>query len=141
VIARQEEWLRQLEHSEPHAVGIVEAALLLEAGVGRRFDKLVVVTCRPEQKAGRFAQRQNLDLATAEAEVARRQAAQWPDSEKMAAADYIIDNSGSPEDFRAGVERIFAELKSLTQKTGQQNSQPRADSSLEPGPPGRPQKI
>jgi dephospho-CoA kinase len=122
-------------------VGIVEAALLLEAGVGRRFDKLVVVTCRPEQKAGRFAQRQNLDIATAEAEVARRQAVQWPDSEKIAAADYIIDNSGPPEDFRAGVQRVFAELKSLAQKPGQHDSQPRADPSLGPGPPGKPQKV
>ena len=115
VIARQEDWLRQLEQAEPRAVGIVEAALILEAGVGRRFDKLVVVTCRPEQKGVRFAQRQGLAPATAQAEVSRRQAAQWPDSEKIAAADYIIDNSGALEDTRDQVKRVYAELKKLAE--------------------------
>jgi dephospho-CoA kinase len=115
VIARQEDWLRQLDEAEPKAVGIVEAALILEAGVGRRFDKLVVVTCHPEQKAVRFAQRQGLDLATARADVNRRQAAQWPDSEKVAAADYIIDNSGALDDTRTQVKQVFAELKRLAE--------------------------
>ena len=45
-----------------------------------------MVTCRPEQKAARFAARQ---------EVERRQAAQRSDEEKIRAADYVIDNSGS----------------------------------------------
>jgi dephospho-CoA kinase len=115
VIKRQENWLSQVEQAEPKAVAVVEAALLLEAGVGRRFDKIVVVTCLPEQKAARFAERQRLDLATAAAEVNRRQAAQWPDSEKVASADYVIDNSGASEDTRAQVQRVYCELKALAE--------------------------
>jgi dephospho-CoA kinase len=137
VIARQEDWLRQVAEAEPRAVGIVEAALILEAGVGRRFDKLVVVTCRPEQKAPRFAQRQGLDFATAEAEVKRRQAAQWPDSEKLAAADYIIDNSGTPEDTRAQVKQVYAELKSLAEAPGKASSKSGAQPLAEQGPAER----
>jgi dephospho-CoA kinase len=129
VIARQEEWLRQMEQSEPHAVAVVEAALLLEAGVGRRFDKIVVVTCHPEQKGSRFAQRQRLDLATAEAEVKRRQAAQWPDQEKAAAADYIIDNSKSVEDLRAQTARVYSDLKALAEAPRQAARQGPADKS------------
>src|SRR5580700_1277226 len=48
VIRRQEEWMEQVGRSDPRAITIVEAALLLEAGTAKRFDRLVVVTCRPE---------------------------------------------------------------------------------------------
>jgi len=50
---------------DPHAVAMVEAALILEAGAGQRFDRLVVVTCRPEQRAQRWAERLKVDLETA----------------------------------------------------------------------------
>ncbi len=84
-------WARQ----DPHAVAIVEAALLLEAGAGDRFDRLIVVTCSEEQRVARFAARQKIDLETARKEVSRRMAAQLPDEEKIKAADYVIDNSGT----------------------------------------------
>jgi dephospho-CoA kinase len=136
VIARQEDWLRQVEQAEPQAVAVVEAALLLEAGMGRRFDKLVVVTCRPEQKAARFAQRQGLDLATAEAEVKRRQAAQWPDSEKIAAADYVIDNSAGLEELRLQVQQIYPKLKALAEAPTQPNLLPNREIPPIQGPAG-----
>ena len=79
----------------PHAVAIVEAALILEAGAAKRFDRLIVVTCTDEQRAARFAARQKIDLEAARKEVARRMAAQLPEAEKIKAADYVIDNSGS----------------------------------------------
>jgi dephospho-CoA kinase len=40
-------------------------------------------------------------------------AAQWPDAEKLKAADYRIDNSGSLEETRVQVARLFPELKQL----------------------------
>ena len=56
---------------------MVEAALILEAGDGRRdFDRLVVVTCRPEQRIERWARRLHVDEETARREVTRRMAAQ-----------------------------------------------------------------
>jgi dephospho-CoA kinase len=115
VLASQEEWLARTERSNPGAVAIVEAALILEAGVGRRFDKLVVVTCLPQQKAERFAARHGVGREAAQAEVERRQAAQWPDSEKVAAADYVVDNSGTLEETRRQVGAIYAELAALAE--------------------------
>jgi dephospho-CoA kinase len=117
VLAGQEEWLARMERSNPGAVAMVEAALILEAGVGRRFDKLVVVTCRPEQKVERFAARHGLGREAAQAEVERRQAAQWPDAEKVAAADYVVDNSGTLEETRRQVGAIYAELAALAEAT------------------------
>ena len=50
VIQRQNEWMAEVGAREPHAIAIVEAALILEAGFGDDFDRLMVVTCREEQR-------------------------------------------------------------------------------------------
>ena len=113
VIVRQEEWLAEVERREPGAVAMVEAALLLEAGVRDRFDRIVVVTCTPEQKAERFARRTGMSLDAARAEVERRSAAQMPDAEKARSADFVIENAGPLEETEAQVERVWAELKEL----------------------------
>ena len=95
VIRSQEDWMQAIGAQNRNAVAIVEAALILEAGMGNRFDRLIVVTCAPEQRTARFAARQKIDLESATKEVRRRMAAQLPDEEKVKAADYVIDNSGS----------------------------------------------
>jgi dephospho-CoA kinase len=74
---------------------------------------MIVVTCKPEQKVQRFAQRAGIDEAAARAEVERRTKAQMPDEQKIKRADYVIDNSGPLEHTRHQVEKIFAELKAL----------------------------
>ncbi|HYH01337.1 MAG TPA: dephospho-CoA kinase [Terriglobales bacterium] len=111
VIRRQEEWMDETGRREPGAIAIVEAALIFEAGVGKRFDKIIVVACNPEQKLKRFALRANLPDDTARAEMERRSAAQLPDDEKVRRADYVIDNSGSLQQTEQQVDRLFAELK------------------------------
>lgn len=111
VIRSQDEWMHAIGLQDPQAVAIVEAALILEAGAGNRFDRLIVVTCNQEQRASRFAVRQKVDLEIARKEVARRMAAQLPDEEKVKAADYVIDNSGSLEDTREQVQKIWQLLQ------------------------------
>ena len=117
VIERQEKWMEAVARNDPQGVAVVEAALILEARVGRRFDKLVVVTCEPMQKVERFAKRHNISLEAAKVEVARRQAAMMPDEEKVKAADYVIDNSGAPEDAARQVDTLYAEFKRLAAAT------------------------
>ena len=112
VIRRQEEWMEEVGRQEHHAVAIVEAALILEAGVAKRFDRLIVVTCTDQQRIARFAARQKLDLDAARKEVARRMAAQLPDAEKTEAADYVIDNSGSLDRTQEQVRKVWEKLRS-----------------------------
>ena len=112
VIRRQEEWMQEMGRQDPHAVAIVEAALILESGARERFDRLLVVTCSDEQRAVRFAARQSISLEAASQEVRRRMAAQLPDEEKIKAADYVIDNSGTPDQTRAQVEKVWQQLRS-----------------------------
>jgi len=111
VIRRQQELLDEIAVRHPDAIAVVEAALMLEAGGKNRYDKIVVVTCLPEQKVARYAQRAGMSEAAAHAEVERRSRAQMPDQEKAKLADYVINNSGPQEATRAQVEKIFSELK------------------------------
>jgi len=111
VIRRQEEWMKQVAERDPHAIALVEAALILEADMAKRLDRLIVVTCRPEQRIERWARRVNADEETARREVTRRMAAQLPDGEKIKAADYVVDNSGSLDETRRQVKEIYADLR------------------------------
>jgi len=111
VIKRQDEWMDEVGREDPKAIAIVEAALILEAGAIEHFDKLVVVTCHPEQRIQRWAARIGVDEETARREVDRRMAAQLPDGDKIKAAQYVIDNSGSLDETRKQVAKIYAELE------------------------------
>jgi dephospho-CoA kinase len=111
VIRRQDEWMAEVGQRDPHAITIVEAALILEAGARNRFDRLIVVTCREEQRVQRFAERLKIELEAARREVARRMAAQLPDEEKVKAADYVVDNSGSLDATRQQVRQIYERLR------------------------------
>ena len=107
--------MEEMGRQDPHAVAIVEAALIVEAGAAKRFDRLIVVTCREEQRIARFAARHKLDLDAARKEVERRMAAQLPEAEKIKAADYVIDNSGPLDHTRKQVQQVWAKLRAELQ--------------------------
>jgi dephospho-CoA kinase len=112
VIERQDEWMQEVGRKDPTAVAMAEAALIVEAGAAPRFDRLIVVTCRPEQRIGRWAERVHVDYETARREVARRMAAQLPEEEKIRVADFVIDNSGSLDATKTQVSSLYRQLQS-----------------------------
>jgi dephospho-CoA kinase len=111
VLRSQEEWMAEMGRQDPNAVAIVEAALIIEAGAAKTFDRLIVVTCSDEQRIARFAARQKMELDDARKEVERRMAAQLPEAEKIKAADYVIDNSGSLDQTREQVRQVWEKLR------------------------------
>jgi dephospho-CoA kinase len=111
VIRSQEEWMEEMGRQDPHAVAIVEAALILEAGAAKRFDRLIVVTCSDEQRVVRFAARNKLAIDVARKEVERRMAAQLPEEEKIKAADFVVDNSGSLDQTHERVLEVWQKLR------------------------------
>lgn len=117
VIEQQQRWMAQLATREPHAIAVVEAALILEAGVNGRFDMMIMVTCSQQQKVDRFAGRVNgatgFNLDSAKREAEKRIAAQLADDEKIKIADFVIDNSESLENTERQVESVMSELRSL----------------------------
>jgi len=111
VIAEENAWMEEVGRREADSIAIVEAALILESRATERFDRLIVVTCRPEQRVRRFATRLGISEEAARDEVNRRMAAQIPDDEKIRAADFVIDNSGSLDATEQEVKQIFAALR------------------------------
>jgi len=118
VIRTQEEWMAEIGRGDSRAIAIVEAALILEAGSAKSFDRLVVVTCHPEQRIQRWALRVGVDEEAARREVERRMAAQFPDEEKIKVADYVIDNSGSLDETQRRVGQVYGDLKREAEKEG-----------------------
>ena len=106
IIARVEDLAAQHHADDPGAVILVDAALIFEAGIGGRFDKVVVAWCRPEQQIERLMAKSGLTREEAE----RRIAAQMPAEEKRRRADYLIDCSGSLDSTREQVRRVYADL-------------------------------
>jgi dephospho-CoA kinase len=84
----------------------VEAALLIEAGIGKKLDGLVVAWCEPEQQLERLRAR-----GMSEIEAERRMAAQLPLEEKLRQATYAVDCSGSIAETRAQVQAIAAKIR------------------------------
>lgn len=110
VIERYERWMDEIGRREPDAIVMLEAALLLEAGLRRRFDRVIVVSCKPQQRIERWEGRLKVDADTARREVTRRMMAQAPDEAKIQAADFVIDNSGSLDETRRQVKKIHEAL-------------------------------
>lgn len=110
VIRAQERWMDEVGERDPHAIAIVEAALMIEAGAHTSFDKLITVTCSFDQKVSRFAERSKLSPDSARAEVDRRVKSQISDADKAALADYVIDNSGGIAELEARVDAVWHDL-------------------------------
>lgn len=103
VVLRQfEEWARQGTRD----AAFVEAALLIESGIHKHLDGLVIAWCRPEQQLERLLAR-----GLSEAEARRRIAAQMPVEEKLRHATEKIDCSGSLEQTRKQVEALATKLR------------------------------
>jgi dephospho-CoA kinase len=111
VVRSQNKWMSDIEHDDPNGIAVVEAALLLEAGAKKDFDRVIVVTCDAACKARRYAHRTGLPLESARAEVERRSAAQFSDEEKARRADYVIENSGNIGELEPKVEQLWAQLR------------------------------
>jgi len=106
VIQYWTEWLDELESRDPGAIGIVEAALMIEVGSYKNYDKLIVVVCSPEEQRRRLRERSGLSDEQSEARIK----AQMPMEEKAKFADYVIDNSRTLDETRRQVVRVFEEL-------------------------------
>jgi dephospho-CoA kinase len=106
IIAQQDRRLRELEVKDPDGIGIVDAALMIESGGYKRFDKLIVVYCRPEVQIQRVMARDKLSREDAE----RRISAQMSQEEKKKFADYLIDTSDGFDAARKRTEEVYGEL-------------------------------
>jgi dephospho-CoA kinase len=109
VLEAQDEWLRVTDAADPRGIAVVDAALMIESGGYRRFDRLIVVWCRPELQIQRLMLRNNLSRLQAQ----QRIEAQMPQEEKKKFADYLIDTSAGFEETRQQTSSVYEQLKLL----------------------------
>ncbi|HEU4388647.1 MAG TPA: dephospho-CoA kinase [Blastocatellia bacterium] len=107
VIEEQDRLLREAEQKDPHGIAIIDAALMIESGGYRRFDKVIVVFCGSEEQVQRLMNRNQITRNDAE----RRIAAQMSSAEKRRYADFEIDTSGTQEQTRERVAEVYARLR------------------------------
>lgn len=110
VIRRQDELMEALAASDPKGIVVVEAAIIIEAGTYRRFDKLILAVCSQEQQIERAMLRDGIGREGALA----RLRSQMPLEEKRRFADYVIDTSGSREETLRQAAEVYNRLQSLS---------------------------
>lgn len=106
IIEKQDQILQHWESEEPNGIGIVDAALMIESGGYKRFDKLIVVHCRPEVQLERLMLRDGLSCDEAQ----KRIDSQMPQEEKQRYADYLIDTSDGFELTRQRTKAVYDQL-------------------------------
>lgn len=89
-------------------VAIYEAALLVENGVHKAVDALIVVVCDETTQLARLIGRDGYSEADARARIL----AQAPVSDKIAAATWVVDTSGPLADTKKQLARIWEEILS-----------------------------
>jgi dephospho-CoA kinase len=107
VIIEQNRLLAEAERADPDRIAIIDAALMIESGGYKRFDKLIVVFCDKETQIERLMKRNGLTRE----EAAVRVAAQMSSEEKRRYADLEIDTSGTHDETRARVVAVYEKLK------------------------------
>jgi dephospho-CoA kinase len=108
VIRREQDFLAEIAERDPDGIGVVEAAILIETGSYRRFDRMILVVCTEEQQIERAMHRDGSTREQAEARLKR----QMPLSEKRKYADFVIDTSGSKENTMEQTRRVYDALRS-----------------------------
>ncbi len=129
VIAAQQRWMEEVFARDPWAVAVIESALIFEvvrdakargettgvlADWRRRIDRIIVVTAPDEVKIARYVARMTASGGSregVEADARTRLAHQIPDGEKVAQADYVLDNAGDLTALRDQVAEVWRQLK------------------------------
>ncbi len=109
VFESQDQWLQGLEEKQFDKFAIIDAALMIESGSYKRFDKIIVVWCEPKMQLERLILRNNLSVEDAQ----KRINAQMPQAEKKRFADFLIDTTNGFDSTKEQVKTVFNELNCL----------------------------
>jgi dephospho-CoA kinase len=102
--------IQEYADREPHGIAVVEAAIHIETGGYRNYDRVILAWCRPEQQIERAMARDGISKEEAEARLRR----QMPLQEKRKFAGHVIDTSGTKEETVRQTEAVYKELRKHT---------------------------
>ena len=128
VIEAQREWMAGVFAEDPDAVAVVESALIFEverdarlrgesegvlADWRRRFDRVVLVTAPDEMKIARYVERLSPGAwnEAIAADARSRLQRQMTDAEKVARADFVLENTGDRAALRKVTELAWRKLR------------------------------
>jgi dephospho-CoA kinase len=109
VVRREESLIAEFEAAHPDGIAVVEAAILIETGSYKRFDRIVLVTCEEEQQVERAMRRPG----AREADVRARLRRQMPLAEKRKYAHFVIDTSGEKENTLRQTRVVYDTLRRI----------------------------
>jgi dephospho-CoA kinase len=109
VFELEEQLLAHNARLDPTGISVIEAAILIETGRYKIFDRLIVTVCSEAEQIERAMKRDGLT----ESEVRARLASQMPLSEKRKFADYVIDTSGNKEHALEETRKVYQQLRSI----------------------------
>lgn len=98
--------ISQLEKTGGYEIYITEAALVIESGYHRYYDRIILTHCRPEVQLERLCRRNGITREKALEKIR----AQLPDEQKIPLAHYLIDTSGSLEETVEQAEQVYLNL-------------------------------
>jgi dephospho-CoA kinase len=101
--------IREMATENPHAIILVESALMIETGFYRQFERVLVITCNREVQIRRTMGRSGVSREEVEARLLR----QMPQEEKAGISGFSIDNSGSEVEFRLQLRAVWLDLVRL----------------------------
>jgi len=109
VFERERKLIDDYEKTDPRGIVVVEAAILIETGNYKNFDRLILVECDEQRQIERAIKRDHTDRD----EVLARLRRQMPLAEKRKFAQYVIDTSGTKEDTVRRVREVYGALRRI----------------------------
>ncbi len=111
VFRLEEQMLNGFQAENPRGIAVMEAAILIETGRYRMFDRLILTVCDEDTQILRGITRAGL---TAE-QVRQRMRQQMTVEEKTAYADYVVDTSDEKQETIRQVGAIYRNLQALAE--------------------------
>jgi dephospho-CoA kinase len=107
VIQEEERLHREIRLLGEDRIVVTDAALLFETGTQRRFDRVVVVHCPPEEQLRRLMERDGMSREDAAARIQ----SQMDIREKVKLGDYDIETTGDEGETQRKTRELFDTLK------------------------------
>jgi dephospho-CoA kinase len=93
-------------------IGIVEAALIYEAGLDQLLDSVVVIDAAEDSRIDRVTKRDGSTRSS----VLDRMSAQMDPESKLKKADYVLHNEGTIEELEQRVKFLYSIFQKLTEQ-------------------------
>ena len=107
VFERIEGFFKAVDRRATDLVAMVEAAIMIESGSYKRYQRLVLASCPRDVQIERFVRRDGGTRADAESRIDR----QMPLAEKRRYAHFVIDTGGTEEQTIRQVGEIYEKLR------------------------------